>query len=168
VIHIRPERPSDVEPIRQVNLDAFGTYAEANLVDALRHAADPIISLVAEADGVVVGHIMFSPVTLSSGADLFLMGLAPMSVAPDRQRQGIGSALVVEGLDACRRAECSAIVVLGHSHFYPRFGFVPASRFGLGCEYNVPSDVFMALELIPGAFRDKTGTARYHAVFDNV
>ena len=93
------------------------------------------------------------------------MGLAPMAVLPGRQRQGIGSELVRAGLDECRRLGFGAIVVLGHAEYYPRFGFVPASKFGLKSEYDVPDDVFMALELIPGALRGRAGTIRYHPTF---
>ncbi len=166
VMHvIRPERPEDVSGIRRVNLKAFETPLEANLVDALRDQADPMISLVAVDGEVVVGHILFSPVTLPSRPDLRIMGLAPMAVVPERQRQGIGSALVREGLTACHRLGAVAVVVLGHTHYYPRFGFVPASSYGLGSEYDVPEDVFMVHETTPGALRHVTGTIRYHPLF---
>jgi putative acetyltransferase len=164
-MHIRPERPEDILGIRHVNLTAFDTAAEAGLVDALRQRAQPIVSLVAVDGEAVVGHILFSPVTLPPHADLQIMGLAPMAVLPDRQRQGIGSALVRTGLDECRRIGFGAIVVLGHAEYYPRFGFVPASTFGLRSEYDVPDDVFLALELFPGALRQRAGTIRYHPAF---
>jgi putative acetyltransferase len=164
-IRIRLERPADIAAIRAVNRAAFETSLEADLVDALRERAQPIISLVADAAGSIVGHILFSPVTLSGHAALKIMGLAPMAVRPARQRRGIGSALVRAGLERCRQLGCSAVVVLGHAEYYPRFDFVPASHFGIGCEYDVPDDVFMALELEPGTLRGKSGTIRYHAVF---
>ena len=162
---IRGERAGDHEGIRQVNLSAFETDLEANIVDALRAQADPIVSLVAVSDNLVVGHILFSPVTLSSQPGLPIMGLAPMAVVPARQRQGIGSDLVRAGLDACRDAGGVAVVVLGHAGYYPRFGFVPASRFGLTSEYDVPDDVFMAMELAAGVLRGNDGTIRYHPAF---
>lgn len=165
---IRRESPNDVAGIRHVNLGAFETDLEANIVDALRAQASPLVSLVAVSDDVIVGHILFSPVTLSSQPGLPIMGLAPMAVVSQRQRQGIGSDLVRAGIEGCRAAGCVAVVVLGHAEYYPRFGFTPASRFGLVSEYDVPEDVFMAMELTPGALRGNGGTIRYHPAFGAV
>ena len=165
---IRTERPEDVADIRRVNLSAFESGAEADLVDALRQQAQPCVSLVAIGDATVVGHILFSPVTLSSAPGLPIMGLAPMAVVPERQRQGVGTALAHAGLEECRRLGAVAIVVLGHPAYYPRFGVTPASRFGLVSEYDVPDEAFMALELTPGALRGKSGTITYHPAFATV
>jgi putative acetyltransferase len=160
---IRFERAADVPVIRYVNQVAFAGTFEADLVDALRAQARPLISLVADEAGDVVGHILFSPVTLSSAPERLVMGLAPMAVVPERQRQGIGTLLVTAGLSECRALGAAAVVVLGHPQFYPRFGFVPASRFGVTTEYDVPDDTFMALEIEPGALTP--GSIRYHAAF---
>ena len=124
--------------------------------------------LIADDDDAIVGHILFSPVTLTAHPGLRIMGLAPMAVVPARQRQGIGSALIREGLEHCRRLGFGAVIVLGHAEYYPRFGFTPASRFGLGCEYDVPDEVFMALELYEGILQGKSGTIRYHPAFATV
>ena len=167
-MQIRPERPYDIAGIDALHRHAFGTSTEADLVDVLRHQAQPIISLVAEADLVIVGHILFSPVSIAPHPDVRIMGLAPMAVLPARQRQGIGSTLVRTGLDECQWLGASAVVVLGHASYYPRFGFRPASAFGLTCQFNVPDDVFMALELIPGMLRGKRGTIQYHPAFASV
>jgi putative acetyltransferase len=164
-VHIRTELPADIPAIRAVNLAAFETSSEADLVEALRTQADPLISLVAVTDDTAVGHILFSPVTLAGHEDLAMMGLAPMAVLPARQRQGVGSALIREGLDRCRQQGIHAVIVLGHADYYPRFGFVPASRFGLRSEYDVPDDVFMAIELADGALQGRSGLARYHPAF---
>src|SRR5437773_8727579 len=98
-MQIRPEQPADVDAVRAVNQAAFEASTEANLVDALREQAEPIVSLVADDDGTIVGHILFSPVTLCGHAEPRIMGLAPMAVLPAKQRRGIGSALVRSGLE---------------------------------------------------------------------
>lgn len=154
--------------MQAVNEAAFEQPAEARLVAALREQANPIISLVAEDEGAIVGHILFSPVTLTGHPELKIMGLAPMAVAPERQREGIGSSLVRAGLDECRKLGFGAVVVLGHPEYYPRFGFTPAARFGIGCEYDVPEDVFMAMELEPGHLLNASGIIKYHEAFSSV
>jgi len=165
---IRPERETDHATVHAINAAAFPTPLEADLVDALREQAHPLISLVAESDGTILGHILFSPVTLDSRPGLPIMGLAPMAVTPEHQSSGIGSALVRAGLEECRQKGFSAVVVLGHPEYYPRFGFVPAVRYGLRSEYDVPDEVFMVQELVPGALQGATGTIRYHAAFGSV
>lgn len=162
---IRPEQPDDRLAVRAVNTAAFPTPAEADLVDALREQARPLVSLVALDGAAIVGHILFSPVTLSGHPALILMGLAPMAVAPTHQRRGIGSTLVRTGLEQCRKLGVGAVVVLGHPDYYPRFGFAPATRSGIGCEYEVPEEAFMALELQPNYLRSVSGVARYHEAF---
>jgi putative acetyltransferase len=159
-----------------VNESAFGTPAEANLVDALREQARPIVSLVGEGtsagdgadNGIIVGHIMFSPVSLPGHPALRMMGLAPMAVAPAHQRNGIGSALVRAGLEQCRQLGFGAVVVLGHPAYYPRFGFAPSTRFGIGCEYEVPEEVFMVVELDAGVLRGACGEVKYHPAFSTL
>lgn len=164
---IRPEAPGDEAAIHAVHLAAFPSPGEAGLVDALRRRAEPYLAWVAESGGEVVGHILFTPVTLPGRDDVKLLGLAPMAVLPGRQNQGIGSALVRAGLAGCRELapRVRGVVVLGHPEYYPRFGFRPASRFGLGCEYEVPDEVFLAQELVPGGLEGVAGTVRYHEAF---
>jgi putative acetyltransferase len=163
---VRAEEEGDHAAVHALNEAAFGTTLEASLVDSLRAQAQPIVSLVAEEKRAVVGHIFFSPVTLLGHADLHIMGLAPMAVAPSHQRRGIGSALVRAGLERCRALGAGAVVVLGHSEYYPRFGFAPASRFGVKSEYDAPDETFMALEFQPRFLR--VGTIAYHAAFNNL
>ena len=163
-MRIRNEGPADGDAIRAVHESAFKTDAEAKLVDRLRSRTQ-VISLVADDAGSIVGHILFSPVTLSGTSTVTIVGLAPIAVTAQRQRQGIGSALVRAGLDACAQSRVDAVVLIGHATYYPRFGFKPASRFGFRCEYDVPDDVFMALELRPGALAGAAGTIRYHPAF---
>jgi putative acetyltransferase len=165
---IRPEQPGDWLGVHHVNEAAFGSHVEVDIVDALRRQVPDLISLVAEQAGSIVGHILFSPVTLSNRPDLQIVGLAPMAVAPQHQRTGIGAALVKAGLERCRQRGCGAVAVLGHAEYYPRFGFLPAKRFGIGCEYDVPDEVFMLLELRPDFLKGASGVIRYHDTFRSV
>jgi putative acetyltransferase len=165
---IRSEEPKDYPGIYAVNASAFETPAEANLVEALRKEISPIISLVAEENEAIVGHILFSPVTLSGHAELKIMGLGPMAVVPAHQHNGIGSALVRAGVERCKELGYGAAVVLGHRGYYPRFGFTPSIDYGIRSEYDVPQDVFMVMELQPGYLRGATGIIQYHAAFNNV
>jgi putative acetyltransferase len=165
---IRPEAPGDADAIHAVNVAAFGQDAEARIVDAVRRDGRVTCSLVADAPSGLVGHILFTPVALAdhehdmpTDGGPVAVGLAPMAVRPDRQREGIGSALVRAGLRACADRGVSAVVVLGHPEYYPRFGFRRASSFGLICEFPVPDDVFMALELVEGSLAGRRGLVRY-------
>lgn len=167
-MQIRPETVADKAAVFGINAAAFPTDAEAKLVDSLRFSADPHVSLVAEYKQDVVGHIMFTPVTLRPFDNLDLMGLAPMAVSPSQQRGGIGTELVKAGLECCRALSIGAVAVLGHPEFYPRFGFRPSSRWRIKSEYDVPEDVFMMLELTVDYLQDKQGVIRYHAAFADV
>lgn len=167
-MNIRLEGPNDYAAIRAVNQSAFETPAEANLVDVLRREAHPIISLVADEGRIIVGHILFTPVSLLGHAQLKIMGLGPMAVIPEYQHKGIGSALVTTGLEKCKEFEYGAAIVLGHPWFYPRFGFVPSFKYEVSCEYNVPPEVFMAIELQPGYLHNAKGIIRYHPAFNTV
>lgn len=166
---IRPETPDDIDAIHSVNIAAFDTPAEAKLVDALRDAGvDPFLSLVADAEGRVVGHILFSPAQVFGENTWDVLGLGPMAVLPEFQNKGVGSQLVHAGLQACRDAGHEVVVVLGHSNYYPRFGFKPMSEFGLTCEFEAPDDCLMVAELATGAIAGRTGEVRYHPLFKTV
>ncbi len=165
---IRDETEADQGTVHALHLSAFDTSSEANLVDVLREQATPFFSLVAGDEENVVGHIMFSPVSLSGHTNLKLMGLAPMAVKPEHQRKGVGSALVREGLGQCKRSGVAAVVVLGYPEFYRRFGFVCSSRFDIKSEYDVPEDVFMVVELLSNSLRGKSGMVKYHAAFKDL
>jgi putative acetyltransferase len=165
VIEIRNETPDDYSAVREVNQRAFGGPQEAALVDLLRSANKVLISLVALEHGRVVGHILFSSVTVAVAPENFRgIGLAPMSVLPEFQNKGIGSRLVREGLEACKREGYDAVVVLGHTAFYPRFGFLIAKDRGLDNEYNA-ADSFMVLELREGVLEKIRGLVKYAPEF---
>lgn len=167
-MEIRPEQEHDQTAVYRLNASAFATDAEARLVDELRKQASPIVSLVAIVDAEIAGHILFSPVQHSVHADALIMGLAPMAVAETGRDKGIGGALIDAGMLACVRLGAGAIVVLGHPGYYPRFGFMPAAGFGLACEYDVPDETFMAIELSPGFLASMPGTIKYHGCFANL
>lgn len=167
-MNIRPEIASDRQVVFSITEAAFEGPGEAQLVELLREQADPVISLVAEVDGQVEGHIMFSPASLVGHPGLKVMGLAPVSVSPARQRAGLGSALVRAGIERCRDLGIDTVIVLGHPTYYPRFGFVPSVDYGIKSEYDVPDEVFMVLELKPGALEGKSGTMRYHSAFAGI
>ena len=163
---IRPEKPDDLNIIRELNISVFGEKTEADLVDALRKSGIPLISLVTENEIIVIGHILFSPVTIDNGcSSISMTGLAPMAVLPAFQRKGVGSMLVKEGLKQCKQAGYSAVVVLGHPEYYPQFGFVPSVTYRIKSEYDVPDDVFMIQELYKGALTGCHGTVKYHECF---
>lgn len=166
-VMIRCEEPADRAAVFAVNEQAFETELEARLVDALRAAPEPLLSLVAELEGVVVGHILFTRVTVDDNpGELAVMGLGPMAVAPALQRRGIGGALVRRGLDECRAAGAAAVVLVGHADYYPRFGFEPAARHGLRYKSAELDPWFMARALRPGALDGLSGEVHYHPEFE--
>lgn len=165
MIEIRAERPDDVEAIHRANVRAFGRESEAMLVDRLRAAGKAVVSLVAVQGGDIVGHILFSPVTVERAPVGFrAAGLAPMCVVPELQKLGIGSGLVRAGLDACRRVGYDVVVVLGDPPYYSRFGFVRAGERGLGNEYDA-DDAFMVTTPAEGALTGASGLVRYAPEF---
>jgi putative acetyltransferase len=162
---IRDEQTADAAAIRSVHCAAFPTDAEARLVDRLRANGHARISLVAEVDGVVVGHVLFSPVSIVGNfADGAGLGLAPVAVLPSHQRMEIGSSLIREGLAACRHVGYRFIVLIGHPAYYPRFGFQKASLAGLRNEYGA-DEAFMVLELLPGSLPLGGGLVKYGTEF---
>ena len=164
---IRAEEPRDQCGVFEVHARAFPQLGEAKLVDALRAAGAVTISLVAERGGRVVGHILFSPVRVEGeGGSFVAQGLAPMAVDPSCQREGIGSALVRAGLDACRAAGHTIVFVLGHPDYYPRFGFEAAAPRGLhyqgGAGY---APAFFVAELAAGSLAGRAGVVHYRPEF---
>ena len=160
---IRDELPGDHAAIRQITEAAFAqaehsSGTEGTIVDALRHAHALTISLVAEDGGALLGHVAFSSVEID-GQQCHWFGLGPVSVRPDRQRQGIGTALIAEGLARLRALDARGCVVLGDPAYYGRFGFAPDAGLKL---VGMPPDYFTRLVLAGGPAK---GTVTYHAAF---
>lgn len=166
---IRDECSDDFPAVYDINSRAFPTDAEARLVNTLRRKARPVVSLVALRDEMILGHIMFSPVQIDEeAAGGRTMGLAPMAVHPDAQRQGIGAKLVQAGLDACRALRTELVFVLGLPEYYQRFGFKPAADSGFHYPNRKLEGSFLVLELTKGAASGLSGDVRYHPAFDNL
>ena len=167
MVQVRPERAADDDGIRHVNLLAFEQAAEADLVDALRDSPAwlPELSLVAEENGEIVGHALFTVARLDSGPEVLALG--PMAVLPGHQRSGIGGAMIRAGIERARATDYPLIAVLGHAEYYPRFGFEPASAFGISTAYEVPDEYWMILPL-PGYDPGIRGQVVYPPPFDNV
>src|SRR5215471_18873826 len=166
---VRGETPENIPAIHHIHTAAFGRPNEADLVDVLRQHNALTISLVAVKDGRLVGHIAFSPVTItSSTGTIEALGLAPMAVLPAYQRRDIGSQLVEVGLTACHNTPYDVVVVLGHLHYYPRFGFVPAKPLGIVWEHDAPEEAFMVKEIQEGALAQIRGVVKYRPEFQAV
>jgi putative acetyltransferase len=161
---IREERSRDREAVRAVNVAAFGGDAEADLVERLRDDGDTLFGLVAEVGGQIAGHVLFSrlPIETARGV-VSAAALAPLAVLPVWQRQGIGAALVREGLTRCRERQVPAVVVLGDPAYYSRFGFRTETARRLQTPWSGPH--LMAVELAPGRLAGGQGVARYPAAF---
>lgn len=160
---IRPEAPADRPAIFAVHAAAFPTDDEARLVDRVRAAGDAIVSLVAEQGSAVVGHALFSPVRADRAPEPGA-GLAPVATLPAFQRKGVASALVLDGLAALRARSIAWAAVLGEPGYYARFGFTPASQWGLSCVYT-GADAFMAMPLREGGLPRGGGVVRYCPAF---
>lgn len=163
---IREEESSDSAAIRKVNETAFNGLVEAKLIELLREAKKVICSLVATVNEQIVGHILFSSVAVEFNPhNVKGLGLAPIAVIPSYQNQGIGSDLIIQGLEICRKKEYGFVVVLGDESFYADFGFNRASQFGFGNEYGL-DEGFMVLELYEDAIKTVHGLVKYHPEFN--
>jgi putative acetyltransferase len=162
---IRPETPEDFEQITKVNDLAFDQPNEGRMLEALRKNKKfiPQLSLVAEIDLRVVGHILFFPLNIISGGKNFeVLSLAPMAFLPEYQQKGIGKKLVIEGLKKSKEMGYKAVVVLGHPTYYPKFGFEPASKWNIKPPIDdVPDEASMATELEEGFLKKKAGVIEY-------
>jgi len=163
-ILIRNERKNDYNQIKKINDLAFGQKNEGKMIEALRKTSDYnyLLSLVAEIKDKIVGHVLFYPIKIRNKADkCTLLSLAPMAVHPEYQNKGIGVKLVKRGLEIAKELSFSAVIVVGHPKYYPRFGFIPAKNWEIKLPFDVPDDVFLALELEENALKNCSGTVEY-------
>jgi len=170
---IRPETPADYARIYEITEAAFrdldvSDHTEQDLVNRLRNSTAyiPELALVAELDGEVVGHILFTrAVIVGLDRSWETLVLAPVSVAPPHQKCGIGGRLIRAGIQIARDMGFDSINLVGHAEYYPRFGFVRASRYDIRVPFDVPDDVFMIQELRPGALDGVSGVIHYAPEF---
>lgn len=161
---IRSEKPEDQGAIRFINESAFERADEADLVDNLRREGAVVLSLVAETENQLLGHILFSRMWIDHGADaIAAVALAPIAVLPSHQRIGIGTGLIESGLDRLRTLGERIVFVLGHPDYYTRFGF--STETTRGVEAPFPRPAFMAVELGIEPIGGICGKARYAAPF---
>jgi putative acetyltransferase len=174
VILIRPEESRDFAAIREIHERAFGRENEAALVEQIRRSRDYIagLSLVGDHEGRAVGHILFSRIWIRPHDQKLpeeaVLALAPLAVHPDFRNRGVGSALVTQGLKACRQHGYGLVIVVGEQSYYGRFGFIPARPKGLEVPFPVPERAFLVAELIPRLGPPIKGTLRYPPAFSDV
>ena len=163
-MRVRGENGAEWSVIRSVHEAAFGGAEEADLVDNLRTAGDVLVSLVAELEGRIVGHVLFSRMWIEAPGGLVpAVALAPVAVLPEQQRRGIGGQLIRQGLGLLRDRGEKVVIVVGHPDYYPRFGF--AGEKAASLESPFPAEAFMAMELSPGALEGIRGRVVYPAAF---
>lgn len=167
---IRTEKENDHKPIYDVNKLAFQQEDESKLIEKIRKGENfiPELSIVAEIDNRIVGHILFSKIKIIGNSDYESLALAPMAVIPEFQRRGIGSELIKKGMDKAKKLGFDSIIVLGHKEYYSKFGFQRASKWDVKCPFDVPDEVFMAIELTEKALEGKAGTVEYPDEFNEV
>lgn len=171
-IYIRAEKVEDYSDVYEVNRLAFGQKGEADLVDSLRKNIEVFISelsLVAANETEIVGHILFTKIKIDNVSEQFeSLALAPMAVKNEFQNQGIGAKLVNEGLRKATELGYKSVIVLGHEHYYPKFGFVPAEKWNIKASFEVPQSNFMAIELVENGLKNVQGTVIYPKEFETV
>lgn len=174
-ITVRKERPEDYSTTEQVVKSAFANQEfsdqkEHELVSRIRKsdAFIPALSLVAiqEETQEIVGHILFSKINICNvNQSVASLALAPVSVSPDYQSKGIGKQLILEALQKAKELGYQSVVVLGHPQYYPKFGFQKASQWGIKAPFEVPDEVFMAMELQENALAHVSGVVEYSSAF---
>lgn len=170
--NIRQETKDDFSEVFKAHQLAFGQNIEANLVELLRqsNAFIPELSLVATIDSKIVGHILFSRIVIigHNQIEFESLALAPVAVRPDFQNKGIGGQLINNGLKIAKELGYMSVIVLGHKEYYPKFGFVPAIKWNILSPYDVPTNHFMAIELVKDGLKNVSGLVKYAKEFENL
>lgn len=171
-MNIRTETETDYEKVHHLLTRAFPGQEEATLVQRLRDDStfQPELSIVAEENGIIKGHIMFSQATLIEGSHTpHVAALGPLAVLPEYQRQGIGGKLIEEGKRRCQSLGYPLVFLFGHPSYYPRYGFVQARTCGIDVtQFTVSDEVFMVAELQEGALHNRQGEFRFHPAFEEL
>ena len=171
-ITIRKENQSDYSDVFNLNKVAFEQDAESKLIDLLRKglAFIPELSIVAETNDEIVGHILFTKIKIKAenGNEYSSLALAPMSVTPKFQSKGIGGKLIKHGLNTAKELGYESVIVLGHKDYYPKFGFKVASLWNIKAPFEVPDEAFMAIELVENGLEGISGIVKYSKEFDEL
>ncbi|MGB1204816.1 MAG: GNAT family N-acetyltransferase [Chitinophagales bacterium] len=172
-IILRQETKSDFSEVFEVNHSAFGQENEAKLVEALRYnsaAFVPELSIVATTENKIVGYILFTKINIKNeeGEVNESLALAPMAVRTEFQKSGIGGQLIRKGFKVAKDLGFKSIIVLGHEHYYPKFGFEQAEKWNIKAPFEVPSNFFMAIEMVNDGLKDVSGTVIYPKEFGMV
>lgn len=170
ILIIRTEEKNDHKAVYDLNYKAFNNREdEPKIVEKSRltNGFIPELSIVAAADGEIIGHLLLSPAkVIDEKKEHEVIALGPVAVQPERQKQGIGKALIEEGLERCRKLGYGLVLLIGHTSYYPKFGFQPARPFGLELkQYDVPDDVFMVCEIQKGALQKIKGEFQFPDIF---
>jgi putative acetyltransferase len=167
-ISIRAEKPADIEEVYELNKLVFGQENEAKLVDNVRQGPHfiPQLSLVAFSDEELIGYILFSQISITNGDYRHhSLGLTSMVVHPAWQKRGVGAKLITSGLQIATDLGYTDVLVFGHEYYFPKFGFLPAARWNIRPPFDVPAEVFMALELTPNALSNVSGVVEFPIEF---
>ncbi len=164
-VMIRRAEQDDTPQILALTKTAFDRDVEAKIVADIESAGESILALVAVRGQVIVGHVLFSPATVVGKTTHAIVALGPISVQPGLQREGIGSTLIRNGLEMLRDEGHSVVMLLGHSDYYPRFGFERADTHDIRLSFDVPAPAFMVYEIQPNVLNDISGTAYFHPAF---
>jgi len=145
----------------------FADHTEHLLVHRLRLSSSfiPELSMVADVNNVIVGHILFTTIKIVGAKEWDSLALAPVSVLPEYQSKGIGGELIVKGIERAKALGYKSIILLGHEHYYPKFGFKRASTWNIKCPFEVPDEVFMAMELVENGLKGVSGVVEYPKEF---